>query len=187
MAREVAKCNPENVLNQYYLGLLLGQLRQYEEGIAVLREADRLQPDTPFILDKLAWRLTSCPDEKVRDPHAAVEFAKRAVKLAPQDGVYLNTLGVAQYRAGDWKPAFDALRKARELPGGAGDFNEFFLAMCYWRQGDHDAVRKWYAKGVEQMEEIRILRPGFYTLTLPVRAETEQLLGYGQAKSLKVE
>jgi serine/threonine protein kinase/Tfp pilus assembly protein PilF len=183
LAREVAKRNPENVLNQYYLGLVLSQQRQYEESIAALREADRLQPETPFILDKLAWKLATCPDETFRDPQEAVEFAKRAVKLAPQDGVYLNTLGVAHYRAGDWQTALGELQKARGLHGNVGDFNEFFLAMCYRRQGDHDAARKWYTKAVEQMEKMHFSDDRF----IPIRAETEQLLGYSQSESLKVE
>jgi tetratricopeptide (TPR) repeat protein len=97
--------------------------------------------------------------------------------------VYLNTLGVAHYRAGDWQTAFDELRKARDLPRGAGDFNEFFLAMCCWRQGDHDTARKWYTTAVEQMEK-RHSSDGRF---LPIRTETEQLLGYGHANSLKVE
>jgi tetratricopeptide (TPR) repeat protein len=101
--------------------------------------------------------------------------------------VYLNTLGVAHYRAGDWQTAFDELRKARELPRGAGDFNEFFLAMCCWRKGDHDAARKWYAKGLENMEKMHTSDGRYSARALPVRAETEQLLGYGHAKSSKVE
>jgi serine/threonine protein kinase/Tfp pilus assembly protein PilF len=183
LAREVAKRHPQNVLNQYYLGLVLSQQGHYEESMAALREADRLQPDTPFILDKLAWKLATCPEEKFRDPPEAVEFAKRAVKLAPQEGVYLNTLGVAHYRAGDWQTALGELQKARRLHGTAGDFNEFFLAMCCWRQGDHHTARKWYTKAVEQMEGLHTSDGRF----VPIRTEAEQLLGYGPAKSLKVE
>jgi uncharacterized protein HemY len=59
--------------------------------------------------------LATSPDSKFRDPKRAVELAKKAVKLAPKEGNYWNTLGVAQYRASDWKEAIAALEKSIEL------------------------------------------------------------------------
>jgi serine/threonine protein kinase/WD40 repeat protein len=52
--------------------------------------------------DNQAWRLAASADPKLRDPRRAVELAKKAVELAPGEGLY--TLGLAHYRAGDWKP-----------------------------------------------------------------------------------
>jgi tetratricopeptide (TPR) repeat protein len=61
----------------------------------------------------LAWLLATCPDAKARDPVRAVESARKAVQLAPTAGDYRRTLGVAHYRAGDWKAAVFATLLAR--------------------------------------------------------------------------
>src|SRR5262249_23267004 len=111
----------------------------------------------------LARFLATCPDLKVRNPSRAVELAKKATELAPKDGNYWNTLGVAQYRASDWKDAIAALEKSNELlKGNELSFNAFFLAMGHWQQGNKDKAREWYdravvwmAKNNPQDEELR--------------------------------
>src|SRR5262249_34705874 len=51
----------------------------------------------------LAWFLANCPAGQFRDPDRAVRLAKEAVELAPEGGDCWRTLGVACYRASDWK------------------------------------------------------------------------------------
>ena len=60
-----------------------------------------------------------------------------------------NTLGVAQYRRGDWKAAIEALTKSTELSKGGDGIDWFFLAMAHWRLGDKPAARSWYDKAVQ--------------------------------------
>ena len=78
----------------------------------------------------------------------AVELAKKAVELAPKQGTFWNTLGVAHYRAGDWKAAVAALEKSEELRNGGDSFDWFFLAMAHWQLGEKDEARKWYDQAV---------------------------------------
>jgi Flp pilus assembly protein TadD len=69
-----------------------------------------------------------------RDPEQAVKVAKEAVHLAPNSGGCWNTLGVAYYRAGDWKAALTALDRSLELrPGDAFDF--LFLGIVHPKLG----------------------------------------------------
>jgi Flp pilus assembly protein TadD len=63
----------------------------------------------------LAWLLATCPDLKLRDAKRAVELAKKAVELTPKEGNYWNTLGVAQYRASNWKDAIAALEEIQRV------------------------------------------------------------------------
>jgi serine/threonine protein kinase len=102
---------------------------------------------------ELAWFLATYADPKFRDPGRAAELAKKAVELAPLDGAVWNTLGVANYRAGQWKEAVGALRKAMELRKGGDGVDWFFLAMARWRQGDQNEARKWYDQAVQWMEK----------------------------------
>jgi uncharacterized protein HemY len=68
-----------------------------------------------------------------------------------------NTLGVALYRAGDWKAAIDALHKSQELKASLripGDsFDLFFLAMSHWQLDQTEEARQCYEKAVAWMEK----------------------------------
>jgi tetratricopeptide (TPR) repeat protein len=109
-------------------------------------------PKDPNALDNLAWFLVTCPDPQLHKPAEAVELAKAALDINPREGNYWNTLGAAHYRAGDWKAAIAALNKSIEVKGGTAH-DHFFLAMAYWKNGDHGEARKWYAQGLAWMEK----------------------------------
>ena len=86
-------------------------------------------------------------------PSRAVALARKAVELEPKNWAYRNTLGAAQYRAGDWKAAIAALEKSMELRKG-GDSNDwFFLAMAHWQLGEKDKAREWYDRAVQWMDK----------------------------------
>src|SRR5208337_4252025 len=61
--------------------------------------------------NNLAWRLATGP-AALRDPEEALVLARKAVALAPGTAIYLNTLGVAQYRAGQFAEAIATLEKS---------------------------------------------------------------------------
>jgi tetratricopeptide (TPR) repeat protein len=104
--------------------------------------------------NELAWLLATFADVKFRDPGRAVVAARKAVELEPEHGGFRNTLGVACYRAGDWKAAIQALEKAEELaPGKILAWNAFFLAMAHWQLGEKERARKEYEQAVSWMEK----------------------------------
>jgi tetratricopeptide (TPR) repeat protein len=111
----------------------------------------------PPTRNSLAWLLATCPEAGVRDPARAVEVARETAELGPKWGPAWNTLGVAQYRAGDWKAALAALNKVEQNPGdlrnGAPGSTWFFLAMTHQQLGNKDEARKWYDKAVEWTEK----------------------------------
>jgi tetratricopeptide (TPR) repeat protein len=100
--------------------------------------------------NSLAWLLATCPDAKVRDAAKAVTLAKKAVELEPHSKYAWNTLGVAYYRAGDWKPAVKTLEKSMGMRNGE---DRFFLAMAHWQLGDEEQARKWYDQAVAWMDK----------------------------------
>src|SRR5205807_8614536 len=59
----------------------------------------RLNPNHVASLQNLAWLLSTCPRDALRDAGQAVELAKKAAELVPQAGHVWNTLGVAEYHA----------------------------------------------------------------------------------------
>ena len=102
---------------------------------------------------------TSCPG--LWPPVPTLGFAihnwpsgsrRRPSSRTPEAGSYWNTLGVAHYRAGDWKAAIEALEKSTQLRAGGDPSVWFFLAMAHWQKGEKDQARQWYDKAVNRME-----------------------------------
>jgi tetratricopeptide (TPR) repeat protein len=95
------------------------------------------------------------------------------VELAPQQGDFWNTLGVAHFRAGEWQAAVAALNQSMQLRKGGDSADWFFLAMAHWRRSDWDQARNWYDKAVAGMDSHS---PNHEEL-LRFRAEATALLG----------
>jgi tetratricopeptide (TPR) repeat protein len=93
----------------------------------------------------LAWEFATLPDLAFREPRLAVALAEQAVRQAPGEASYWNTLGVAHYRAGAWAAAVRALEESEKLePTGCLACNALFLAMCHHRLGDPARARDQY-------------------------------------------
>jgi tetratricopeptide (TPR) repeat protein len=123
-----------------------------------------LPPDRPDHHNDAAWLLATDPDPQRRDAGRAVALAKRAVELEPEEGMYWNTLGVAEYRVGDWRLAITALNKSVALQG-YNSYDGFFLAMARRQLGERlEAVRlydeavRWMARERAYDEELRRYR-----------------------------
>jgi serine/threonine protein kinase/tetratricopeptide (TPR) repeat protein len=132
---------------------LLAQMGNIKEAERGWRKLLALDPTNGRARNRLAWRLATCPDPKLRNGSWAVELARKAVGLEPEQGSWWNTLGAAQYRAGDWKAAIDALTKAMELRLGGDPWDWFFLAMAHWRLGHKEEARRWYDQSVAGMQK----------------------------------
>jgi tetratricopeptide (TPR) repeat protein len=147
------------------LATVLISTRRYQEAQkAQLLAIHTIEPVAKFLNPSvvLAWRyndhswlLDTCPDKAVRHPARAILFAKKAIDLVPQDGHFWNTMGVAHYRAANYKPAAEALQKSMQLRKGGDSFDFFFLAMAHWQLGDKKLARKWYGQAVRWMEKNR--------------------------------
>jgi serine/threonine protein kinase/tetratricopeptide (TPR) repeat protein len=191
----------ELALNHCSLGSLLYSLARHPaEAEAAFRQALTLQrkltddhPHVPLYRHDLAgthhglaWSLLTCPDLKLRDPNRAVRLARTAVELVPNDETFWGGLGMAHYRAGDWKAAVAALDKCLRLGRGGDAGDRFFLAMAHHQLGNRDEARKHYdravawlatnsqalAKNPQQTEELHCFR-----------AEAAELLGIQQKEN----
>jgi WD40 repeat protein/tetratricopeptide (TPR) repeat protein len=110
--------------------------------------------DPPHLHNETAWFLATSAELQARDPARAVTLARKAVEGVPEKGAYWRTLGIAQYRAGDWKGALAALDRA--LPLGGGDSAvEFFRAMAHWQLGERDQARQHYEAGLRLRAEAK--------------------------------
>jgi len=152
-------------------------LREYEKAFRYFSSSTQLDPETAWLHSDRAWALVVCPDPKLRNPQQAVRSAMKALELEPDHAGIWNTLGVAQYLAGQWEAAIESLHKSDSLEEYKGSaFNGFFLAMAYWQIGNRDEARTWYDKSVTWMDQNM---PDNEEL-LRFRAEAAELLGIAE-------
>jgi tetratricopeptide (TPR) repeat protein len=152
-----------------------GQETEAEPYYLKYLEASRHQPTA---YNHAAWALATRPDFKSLNPARAIAFAKKAVELAPKQGAYWNTLGVAHYRGGDWKAAVETLQKSMELRQGGDSFDWFFLAMAHWQLGEKDKAREWYDRAVQWMDKNQPSNEELHRF----RTEAAELLGLNEKK-----
>jgi uncharacterized protein HemY len=128
---------------------------------------------SPHTQNEVARFLATCATPQLRDAPRAVELAKQAVDQAPKDGTFWNTLGIAHYRAGDWRGAIAALEESRPRRSGGDASDFFFLAMAHWQLGEKAEARQWYDRAIEWMKH----NPKDDELD-PFHAEAAALLGF---------
>ena len=114
---ELIRRNPEKAELYEWRSQAHEGLGQHEEARADLKRAGELPLAKSMALNNLAWRLATGPPA-LRDPESAVSLARKALAQSQDTAIYLNTLGVALYRAGHYAEAIATLE--RSLAAGAG-------------------------------------------------------------------
>jgi eukaryotic-like serine/threonine-protein kinase len=156
------------------LGRSLDAVGQFQDGQEALRRGLKLSGDDPVLLNDLAWSLALKPAAPPGEPAEAIDLAKRAVALKPNEGAFWNTLGLVYLRAGQWSPAEDALKKSMAMQSGGGDPSDpLLMAMISWRRGNKDAALDWYIQALDRLSR----HPQSDTSVRSLRAEAESLLG----------
>jgi hypothetical protein len=156
----------------------------YEPLISDLETELARHPDQRQIREMLAqyynnfaWALATAPGS-TRDPQRALALARRAVELAPKAAIYLNTLGVAQYRAGLFIKAIATLEKSLAAGKGETDaFDLFFLAMARFQLGEIAEARSDFDRAVKwRREHPNAKEPGWNEELDAFQAEARALL-----------
>ena len=132
----------------------------WQQSLDILTRLTARYPDTPDVqrrwcncANDLAWLLLNHPDRASRDPETALAFSNQVVQRCSDCGTYWNTLGVAYFRAGDFKAAITALDQAISLNGEGTPFDHIFLAMAHARLGDPAQAQQWLAQAVTGKEQ----------------------------------
>jgi tetratricopeptide (TPR) repeat protein len=137
-----------------------GDPRGYEPVIADLEAALARKPDEPSIRATLArqcnsyaWVLASAPGSS-GDPQRALTLSRRSLELGPNRALYLNTLGVAQYRAGRYAEAIATLDRSLTAGHGQSDgYDLLFQAMAHWQLGHKPQSLACFRRALEWIEK----------------------------------
>jgi WD40 repeat protein/tetratricopeptide (TPR) repeat protein/tRNA A-37 threonylcarbamoyl transferase component Bud32 len=129
------------------------RLHRWDEAIEDELKVVALRPDWSEFSNTGAWLLTNHPDPRRRNPGRAIALALKALEQEPDNAAYWNTLGVARYRAGDWRLAAEALERSIALLGYIGSHDGFFLAMSRWQLGERQEAIRLYREATQGMEK----------------------------------
>jgi WD40 repeat protein len=150
--------------------------REYDKAIVLCERILELTPDNPKACNNLAWIYATGP-ARLRDADKSLQFAQRAVELTPHEWMYLNTLGVAYYRAGQLERAVDTLlRSSADRKNRAIAFDLFFLAMSYHQLGKGEEAKVHYQRAVQWWESQRDLPAAWIEELKVIRTEAEGVL-----------
>ena len=91
------------------------------EGMRHLRIASQAAPDSPIVLNNVAWIMATHPNARLRDAPEAVRLAERACSSTKyQTAVFVGTLAAAYAEAGRYAEAVTTAQKARVLADASG-------------------------------------------------------------------
>jgi len=113
------------------------------------KQALAANPNDAGVLNNLAWAYATAP-EGLRDGDQAVALAERAVAFEPGNQNYVNTLGAAYYRAGEYDKAVATLEaNAAGRTDSSVGFDLYPLAMSYFALEQKDKARETYERAAE--------------------------------------
>lgn len=132
---------PDAMVHLKLASRLIGDKKEFDEGIPHIRAAIQLEPGISYAHYFLGIML----EEK--DLEAAISSYRRAVELDPKNADYQNSLGIALYRVGQWQEADEALLASIGL-GNDKPHLWLFLAMANWHVDRKDKALDWYTKSL---------------------------------------
>jgi tetratricopeptide (TPR) repeat protein len=134
--------------NQYYSrGVSYERLKNWPAAEADLVRSLELSPDQPIILNYLGYSWV----DQGKNLKQAMGYITKAVKLKPDDGYFVDSLGWAFFRLGDYKQAANYLERAVELRPEDPTINDH-LGDALWRVGRTQEARF-------QWDQALILKP----------------------------
>ncbi len=164
--RKIVAEGPGGFSAKYELSQALWDRGDFAEAIATYEEIVKVNPKHDTAFDNLAWWLATCPEVKFRNPARAVELAGKAVALNSHVFRSWITLGVAQYRADDYKGAVATLTKMDGRPGRVAGL---FLAMAHHKLGNREQAHKSFDVAIRWLGT-------FSDAEIRFRSEAEELL-----------
>jgi hypothetical protein len=108
----------------------------------------------PLVLNVASWTIVLKPDADASVYRLALRLAEEACRLTPNNYRILNTLGVAQYRVGQYPQAVNTLTQCERLLAVGSHVssatNLAFLAMAHYRLGRTAKAQNYLDRGWER-------------------------------------
>lgn len=148
LLEEAAAARPEHLGGLYVLAQAYYEDGRKEDAEETLRRLLSEQSDIASALNDLGYMLA----EEGRDLEEARRMTERAVRLDPDNGAYVDSLGWALFRLGRLDEAQKYLERAARLMPDDPEILEH-LGDVYRARGDHGAAQRAYRRALEVGEE----------------------------------
>jgi WD40 repeat protein len=112
-------------------------------------------PEDAGRLHSACWQVVRRPDAGAAAYEGALHQAEAACRLDPDNAIYLNTLGVAYYRAGEYEKALDTLEQSAKLRKEPIAADLAFLAMAQHHLGQKKQAQETLARLREVLKQPR--------------------------------
>jgi Flp pilus assembly protein TadD len=126
----IDKPSKDNWTLFYARGVCSERLKEWPAAEADLKKALELSPNESPVLNYLGYTWV----DQNQNLKTAMDYIRKAVKLKPDDGYYVDSLGWAYYRLGNLESAVEQLERAVELKPDDPVINDH-LGDAYWRVG----------------------------------------------------
>lgn len=126
----VGEPKPSHWTYWYSRGTSYERIKDWPSAERDLLRANDLSPDQPLVLNYLGY---SWVDRKIH-LQRGLKFIEKAVKLKPEDGYIVDSLGWAHFRLGNYPEAAKQLERAVELRPSDPILNDH-LGDALWRVG----------------------------------------------------
>ena len=126
----IGKPTKQNWTLFYARGVCNERLKDWPQAEADLKRALELSPEESPVLNYLGYTWV----DQSQNLKTAMDYIRKAVKLKPDDGYYIDSLGWAYYRLGNIESAVEHLERAVELRPDDPVINDH-LGDAYWRIG----------------------------------------------------
>ncbi len=126
----IKKPGKEHWSHFYSRGVSYERMGKWDEAEKDLQKAHKLDPNQPLVLNYLGY---SWVDQN-KNLDLAMKHIRKAVRLKPNDGYFVDSLGWAHYKLGNYDLAVRALERAVELKPDDPVINDH-LGDAYWKVG----------------------------------------------------
>jgi tetratricopeptide (TPR) repeat protein len=144
----VVVLDPKSDEAQFQLGALYDEVKNKDKSIAAMKKAIELNPKNAPALNYLGYTWA----EMGVQLDEAEDLIQRALKIQPDDGFYIDSLGWVYYQRGDYPKAVEQLERAAELTSDDPTIIEH-LADAYDKAGKPDRALNRYRDALKRTKE----------------------------------
>lgn len=138
----------------YQRGIAYERLKEWDKAEPNFREALKLYPDQPQVLNYLGYSLI----DMNLNLKEGMDMVSKAAELRPNDGYIVDSLGWAHYKLGQYDEAVTQLERAVSLKESDPTINDH-LGDAYWRVGRKlEATFQWKRALVEKSDDVDPLK-----------------------------